>query len=309
MELDYLEWEAGHGRHALALMDGEHDETLLAVARIDGSTIVSGWPWRWQVARVGGADAGVPGITSEDAARFERLLVEASEGARVRVHLPFIPDFRHTGLKVGQTILLPLGDTDDESVKKVTGNKRREARKALKAGWSVEVADGPGAYRRFAELQRETEARRGTAPGAPLPENPDPGESWREWEHPWQWLLVARKDGDIGAGSGFGRSEGGMLDYRANASTPDALAEGANALLAMEAIERGREAGYTFINWGGSTTFKRSLGGARIDTWELLTGMELWGLPNRLESLWRQTRSDAAARIKKLGERGKTRRR
>lgn len=305
MERAYLEWEAAHGRHAIAILD-EADVPMAIVARDEGGTLISGWPWRWQVGLAGGADATIAGVSPADAERAERLLLEAGGGARLRLHLPVEPT-SHAGSRAGATILHPLIETA-EPFKKLSGNKRREARKAGEAGWTVEIASSHAEFRRFAGIQRETESRREGEDASSLPSDPAPGESWREWEHPWMWLLVAKRDGEIHAGSGFGRSPGGMLDYRTNASTLEAKNAGVNVLLAVEAMRLGREAGHTYMNWGGTTTFKRTLGGATLDTWQWLGGGGAWTVPNRIESLWKKARSGAAARVKEMQKKGKSRR-
>lgn len=301
----WLAWEAAHGRHGLAVVDADGPEPMIVAARHEHGALISGWPWRWQVGRSGGADATLEGLTRDDARRARQLLADGSPGARVRMFLPIAPDLSRGATRAGSTTLLEL--SEGAATKAASGNKRREARKAAAAGWVVEAATQPADFRRFAELQREGERRRGRTPGMALPSQPARGESWREWEHPWMWLLVARRDGEIGAGSGFGRARGGMVDYRANASTEEARAAGANALLAMEAVRLAAEAGCRYMNWGGATTFKRSLGGETLQTWEWLGGGVAWAVPNTLETLIKHARSEAAAGVKALrrGRQGK----
>lgn len=306
LERAWLEWEAAHGRHALAVVDADADEPMIVAARRERGGLVSGWPWRWQVAVAGAADATLEGLTPAHAERARRMLDEAGHRTRVRMYLPLAPGKSGRAPRAGTTTLLPLAG--QAKAKPTSGNKRREARKAAAAGWSVEAATTSAEFRGFAELQRENESRRGRTRAAALPGEPPPGESWREWEHPWMWLLLAKRDGVIGAGSGFGRSPGGIVDYRANASTLEARDAGANALIAIEAVRLAAEAGHRFLNWGGATTFKRSLGGETLPTWEWLGGGATWAVPNSIESLLKQARSEAAAGVRALRGRGTGRR-
>jgi hypothetical protein len=98
------------------------------------------------------------------------------------------------------------------------------------------------------------------------------------------WLLLAVRDGKIEAGSGFGVYPGGMIDYRANASSLEGKKGRANVLLAWEAIRLGRERGYRWMNWGGATMFKQELGGTRLRIVCRLGGGPLWALPNAVET-------------------------
>jgi hypothetical protein len=183
------------------------------------------------------------------------------------------------------------------------GDKRRTIAKARKAGWIVREAREADTFRAFAALQQAAERRRGGNVEA-LPEAPAPGESWREWELPWMGLLVAERDGALEAGSGFGWVPGGMLDYRANASSERGRREGANVLLAFEAMRLGRDRGLRWINWGGATLFKRDFGGTLVPVTCRLGGGAAWAIPNRVQTSLRRARPRAAALLKRLRRRG-----
>lgn len=146
----------------------------------------------------------------------------------------------------------------------------------------------------FHRLQGETERRRGNA-GEETPVSPAPGESWREWELPWMWLLVAVRDGVVEAGSGFGMRPHGALDYRTNASTLEAKRSGANVLLAIEALRRGRDRGCHWMNWGGVTEFKREMGGERVEVTCRLGGGAMWSVNNHVTALVRGAQPKLAA--------------
>jgi hypothetical protein len=104
------------------------------------------------------------------------------------------------------------------------------------------------------------------------------------------WLLVAVRDGVVEAGSGFGLCPGATIDYRTNASTPAGKKDGANVLLAWEAIRLGRERGYRWLNWGGATRFKQEFGGQRIEVACRLGGGPVWLVPNLMDASARRAR-------------------
>jgi hypothetical protein len=179
-------------------------------------------------------------------------------------------------------------------------NKRRAVKRALKEGFSVVPATTHEQFLAFARLQIATEQRRGRTPASVSEVPPAAGEGWREWEHPWMLLLVAARNGEIACGSGYGVWPGGMMDYRANASSLDGKKLGANALLAFEAMRLGRERGCHWMNWGGATDFKRELGGERVDLTCRLGGGALWALPNRIALSLRRARPHVAGWLRGL---------
>lgn len=269
--------EAAGGRHArLALLDDGPRRGLL-VLRETARGWESGWPWRWQAALEGGDGPLVP--AEPDAHWLYRHANALTGGRRLWLHLPLAPAGGAPAFFAGATLVKDLRCGEEELFKSLDGNKRRATKQALKAGYTVTTATTPAQWRAFAELSRGIEERHGHRP-APIPDAPGPGESYREWELPWMWLLVAERDGKVEGGSGFGLAPSGHLDYRVNASTHEALKAGVNALLAWEALRLGRERGFTAMNWGGVTTFKKTLGGERVESHCWLGGGALWALPN-----------------------------
>lgn len=296
MDLAVLRWEAAAGRHArLALLD-EGGRRGALVLRETARGWESGWPWRWQAAVEGGADA--PLVPTADEARW--LYAQANQlsgGKRLWLHLPLAPAGTAPAFFAGATLIKDMRCGEDELFKTLDGNKRRATKQALKAGYTVSAATSIEQWRAFAELHLQIEERHGHQP-APLPAAPGPGESYREWEQPWMWLLVAEREGRLEGGSGFGRTPSGMLDYRVNASTTEALKAGVNALLAWEALRLGRERGATAMNWGGVTTFKKTLGGERVESHCWLGGGALWALPNFAVAGMHAARTKAATLAK-----------
>jgi len=292
MRTDLLAWDAQHGRHARAVI--VEDLPALLVLRETGGGWTSGWPWRPQMVIADPDGRGPEGMTAAEQRRLLDELVRHTGGARSRCYLlqPIADD--PLAYPCAATYLSPLDADEDALHARLDGNRRRAIKRALKEGYQVIEAGSAEYFRAFAALQRDGEARRGASP-QPLPDQVErPGESWREWELPWMRLLVAVKDGRVEAGSGFGFAAGGTVDYRANASSAEARKAGANLLLAWEAMRRARANGERWINWGGSTEFKRHLGGVRIPVWCRLAGGPVWGLPNRMAVSWQRVRPQLA---------------
>lgn len=291
MRVDHLEWEARHGRHARAVI--VDDPPGLIVMREGRGGWTSGWPWRPQIVIADPAGRGPEGMTPDEQRGLLNELARQAGGARLRCYV-LQPIQGLQGYACAATYLSPIDADEDALHARLDGNRKRAIKKALKEGYEVQEATTFEQFREFAELQRLAEARRGVDP-APLPERVEEfGESWREWELPWMRLLVAVKDGKVTAGSGFGFAPGGTVDYRANASTPEARKAGANLLLAWEAIRRARQAQERWINWGGSTEFKRHLGGVRVPVWCGLAGGPVWAVPNTMAVSWQRVRPQLA---------------
>lgn len=303
MDLRQLEWEAGRGRHARAAISSEGGVRTAIVLRRESGGWVCGYPWRWQVA-----DAAPPERASvvpppDRCARWFEAASGLAGSGRLRMFLP--GEAQHApAYPAGRTLLVRLDRTDEQLLAGMDANKRRAIKKAAKEGWVVAPAHHSADFRRFHELRRETSRRRepGAADGA-MPETAEPGagEAWREWEHPWMKLFLASQGDDVGSGSGFGFVEGGMIDYRTNASRPDARKAGANAVLAFEALRFGRERGCRIMNWGGVTEFKREMGGEIVSIWCWLGGGAMWAVPNALEAGARAVIRTASRRLKRSG--------
>ncbi len=283
----YLQWESNHGRHSLAaLVCGIGCRGGLVLRDVRGQ-LECGLPWRWSLF-VEGAEAPAP--STPDARWLLRHAQSLAECRRLRCFVPG-PPAGPDCYRAGRTLVRRIDATDDELMRSLHADKRRMVRRASAAGYRVVEADSLASMREFARVQRETERRRGAGLDRESAEPPAPGESWREWEHAWMWLLVAVRDGRVEAGSGFGRYPGASIDYRANASTERAKRDGANVLLAWEAMRRGRDQGYRWMNWCGLNTFKLQLGGDPIDVACQLSGGLAWGIPNLATLAYRRSRS------------------
>jgi hypothetical protein len=285
-----LAWEARHGRHALAVRIADGERAAALVLRRVAGGLVSGWPWRWQAVIEDPDRSAASGLTPEECAWLFARARAIAGSRRLRFFLPVPVPARQGGFPAGATLLRGLHEDDETLLRHIDVNKRRAVKRALREGWEVRPAAGLEDLRAFAVILREMDLARGkSVPEVPA-EVPGPGEGWREWELPWMWVLLAVRDGVIGAGSGYGFTPGGTVEYRANGSSSEARKAGANALLAWEALRRGRDRGCHWMNWGGVTEFKRELGGERIEVTCRLGGGAAWALPNAAAVAWRQTR-------------------
>lgn len=286
--------EAEHGRHALCALVDEGGRGGLVVLREERGGWVSGWPWRWQLAIEDAARRDPAGLTREESEWLFAHAEALAGGRRLMCHVPHAAREGRAGFPAGATLLRQLDMDDDAILRSLDTNKRRLYKRALKEGLSVVEGTTHEQMAAFHRLQGETERRRGGASQS-TPAAPAPGESWREWELPWMWLLVAVRDGVVEAGSGFGLRPHGALDYRTNASTLDAKRSGANVLLAIEALRRGRDRGCHWMNWGGVTEFKREMGGERVEVTCRLGGGPIWSVPNHVTGMLRVARPKLAA--------------
>ena len=89
----------------------------------------------------------------------------------------------------------------------------------------------------------------------------------------------------------MGRVPGAMVDGRASGATDSAMKAGVNSLVWWEAIRRARLAGHSWMNLGGSTTYKRQFGGTLVPIHCVLGGGGRWRAVNLLEKM----RSDGIA--------------
>ena len=313
MRLDWLAWGARHGTPARAALVEDGEREGLVILRHEHGEWVSGWPWRWQLMALPHAACDAMGLCAAD---FDWLLDEASRLSgtqRVRAFVPVVNGSRR-GFPGGRTLLLSLAPDEERLLASMGADKRRTVKKCEKSGYTVVEAETHEQFRAYRRLQYETAQRRrrdghGDGDGAASFEaDPAPGEAWREWELPWQWLLLAIRDGSVHAGSGFGRIAGGTLDYRTNASTTEGMRAGANVLLAWEALRRGRAAGMQWMNWGGATIFKRQLGGELVGVECRLGGHAFWSIPNRVETSVHRTRPQLTQLLKTARESARPRR-
>jgi len=295
-DLRYLAWEARHDRHAVAVRVEEGGRLGAIVLRVCGSTLVSGWPWRWQ-AIVAAPDRGsAAGLTPDDGEWLMAAARRVAGGRRLRCLLPLAVPASRGGFRAGATLMRRTDADGEQLLAQFDVNKRRAVKRAIREGWEVREAATVEERRAFAVIRREVDLMHGHRVSELGPGTPEPGEDWREWELPWMWLLVAVRGGKVGAGSGFGITPGGTIEYRANGSDAEARKLGVNALLAWEALRGAHGRGCHWMNWGGVTEFKRELGGERVEIHCCLGGGAAWALPNAVSARWH----DALWRLRPL---------
>ena len=308
LALEYLDHRARQGHHAFAMIAERNGMCGAAVLRECGPRYESGWPWRWQAVIEDTARVGPVGIRTDEA---EWLLAAArcAAGPReIAMHLPVAPMNGRPTFRSGATILFAVDRTDQELHQAMRPSKRRMLRRALDRGFRVREANELGEFRAFAELQRVTAARQGRSSPSIRLELPEPGESWREWELPWMWLLVASRDGGVEAGFGDGMLAGGVVEARTGASSAEALRDGVMALLSHEEARRVRDLGHRWINLGGDSVFKREAAGClgeRVPMHVWLSPGRPWRVGVYVESAWRNVRERAGAFARSFGWRGR----
>jgi hypothetical protein len=299
MDPAYLRWEGAHGRHSLAALVEDSDRRGALVLRREGGGFVCGQPWRWH-AIVEGKRCDQPvGLDSEDAAWMIDWAERLAERRPVRCYFPVAPPRGTPGYQAYTTVLYSIAHGDDELLQGMHASKRRMIRRAQRGGYAVVEGGDLDGLRAFDALVRESQARRGHASGPKSEAVPAPGEAWREWEHPWMWLLLALKDGRVVSGLGDGVRPGGMMmDGRKGATAPEARRDGVFALLSYEEARRGRDRGFRWINLGGNTTFKREFAGTlgtSIPLYCWLAGGAMWGVSNHVATAWQRARARAGA--------------
>jgi hypothetical protein len=301
MSLEYLDWQARRGESARAvLVDDEYRHGVM-VLRERGAEIVSGFPWRWQIA-VEDADPTSPlGMTSDDAGWFFAHAQRLAEGRRLRFYAPRPPGAEMEYLAARTVMIDLVHSSEPELLAALDPSRRRLARRSEREGY--QLVDGPDLDQQqsFGAVVAETGVRRhGLAPRASS--STEPREL--EWEQPFHWLLVATRNGSVAAGLGMGRIAGGMVDGRASGATDAAMKVGVPSMVWWEAIRRARLAGHSWMNLGGSTTYKRQFGGTLVPIHCALGGAGRWRALNLLEKL----RSDGIALAVRTRNRVATRR-
>ena len=261
LDLDYLLWEGSRDRHARALLfEGAGRRGAMVQRRADGRW-VSGWPWRWQALMCDADPASPLGMTAADASWLHEQAARIADSADFVTHLPHAPARGRAGWMAGATVVQDLVRSDEELFEGMEPSKRRLLRRARTHQLEVAALPADEDARAFHRLQQQWKSRM-RLPSEPTPERVElPGDSWREWELPWMWLLVARQDGEVVAGVGSGIRRRGTLQGRAAASTLEARRLGATVLLGHEEARLGRDRGHRWFNHGGDTPFKREMSG------------------------------------------------
>lgn len=298
LRTDYLKWQAERGNRAVAMLIDEPDLRVAVVMRKEHASWVCGWPWRPQILFEDVPERS----TSVDSRALERVLhhLEAVlEPDRLRLFVPPVrPNPR--GIVAGRTLLKPIALDDAALLASLDAEARRKIEQARAAGWSARLASGAVEWQGFHALQQERGSVRPSVDGPGMTADALAHEAWREWELPWHWLFVASRGEGVQAGAGFGWASPGIADLRAQAATARAEDDGVAALLAWVALQHARDAGCLWMNWGGTTGSRQSLGGDVFEVHAILGGGPLWAVPNRIEIAVHQSRRWLTDRARRL---------
>jgi len=150
--------------------------------------------------------------------------------------------------EVNTTVWCRLDGSSEERLMSLSGSARRGVRKARTAGLRFSVETSDRAYGRFAELYRETMARRRAAPYYLFGD--DYFASFRELLGESQALLCVWQADTIVAAALFMRSAE-LVHYHLGGSDAGALRLRPNNLLFFEAMEWGHAAGARALHLGG----------------------------------------------------------
>jgi hypothetical protein len=156
--------------------------------------------------------------------------------------------------------MLDLSRGPDALFRKFSENKRRNIKRAIKCGVSVEPADDPAKVSAYYSICVQWSRRK---------ELSIPGEE--EFHQTValrnnRLLLLARHEGKIVAGIVIRFSPHGVMEYAANSSMQNALHLRPNDLLHWRAIEWGCREGMTHYSLGGAHLFLRKFGGEIVPT-------------------------------------------
>jgi hypothetical protein len=156
--------------------------------------------------------------------------------------------------------MLDLSRGPDALFRKFAENKRRNIKKAMKYGVSVEPANDPGKIADYYSICVEWSRRKGLS----IPEEEEFHQTFALRKN--RLLLLARYERKIIAGIVIRFSPHGVMEYAANSSLQNALHVRPNDLLHWRAIEWGCREGMTHYSLGGAHLFLRKFGGEIVST-------------------------------------------
>ena len=239
------------GEEVTAVLTGTHDG--------DGAYVQSGLSVRPQIVFSRRADR-----LRAMANMVDGLLVEAASAKLVDLFVwsdtaPLVdPRFRKKQYE--GVAMLDLSRGPDALLRKFSENKRRNIKRAIKCGVSVEPANDRAKVSDYYSICVEWSRRKGLSIA---------GED--EFQQTMalknnRLLLLARHEGKIVAGIVIRFSPHGVMEYAANSSLHNALHLRPNDLLHWRAIEWGCREGMTHYSLGGAHLFLRKFGGEIVPT-------------------------------------------
>jgi hypothetical protein len=157
-------------------------------------------------------------------------------------------------------VMLDLSRGPDALFRKFSENKRRNIKRAIKYGVSVEAANDPAKVSAYYSVCVEWSRRKGLS----IPAEDKFHQTMALRNN--RLLLLARYEGKIIAGVVIRFFPHGMMEYAANSSLQSALHLRPNDLLHWRAIEWGCREGMTHYSLGGAHLFLRKFGGDIVPT-------------------------------------------
>ena len=157
-------------------------------------------------------------------------------------------------------VMLDLSRGPDALFRKFSENKRRNIKRAIKYGVSVEPAASRAEVSAYHAICADWSRRKGLH----LPEEEEFRRTFALTNN--RLLFLARHDGKIVAGVVIRFFPHGVMEYAANSSLENALHLRPNDLLHWRAIEWGCRVGMTHYSLGASHPFVRKFGGDIVPT-------------------------------------------
>ena len=156
--------------------------------------------------------------------------------------------------------MLDLSRGPDALFRKFSENKRRNIKRAIKSGVSVEPANDPAKVSAYYSVCVEWSRRKGLS----VPAEDEFHQMMALKNN--RLLLLARHEGKVIAGVVIRFFPHGVMEYAANSSVQQALHLRPNDLLHWRAIEWGCREGMTHYSLGGAHLFLRKFGGEIVPT-------------------------------------------
>jgi hypothetical protein len=246
------------GPFAILSRSGE-EVTAILTGTNDGAYVQSGLSVRPQIVFSRRADR-VRAITNV----IEGLLVEAASAKLVDMFVWYdiatLVDTRFREKKYEGVVMLDLSRGPDALFRRFSENKRRNIKRAIKYGVSVEPANDPAKVSAYYPVFVEWSRLKGLS----TPAEDEFHQTMALRNN--RLLLLARYEGRIIAGIVIRFLSHGMMEYAANSSLQNSLHLRPNDLLHWRAIEWGCREGMTHYSLGGAHLFLRKFGGEIVPT-------------------------------------------
>ena len=246
------------GPFAILSLSGR-EVTAVLTGTNDGAYVQSGLSVRPQIVFSRRADR-VRAMTNV----VDGLLLEAASAKLVDLFvwsdIATLVDPRFRKKQYEGVAMLDLSRGPDTLFRKFSDNKRRNIKRAIKSGVSVEPANDPAKVSAYYSVCVEWSRRK----GLPVPAEDEFHQTMALKNN--RLLLLAHHEGKIIAGVVIRFFPHGVMEYAANSSVQNALHLRPNDLLHWRAIEWGCREGMTHYSLGGAHLFLRKFGGEIVPT-------------------------------------------